>query len=195
MSDIEFIVSFSALLCGLLLANVANNVGDALRARKDLPVGFVPWAINFYISTAVINSFLILSDVQETLPLEVVSLTTTLLSILPYIVVSRLLYPEHKEKWASVEDYYIANRKMILCIMLIPGCTFAFSQFYYPLGRPSQEIAFILAVGIAPVIATLGLLLFTEKRRLHRIGFGFLIAHRTALLILTALIQAGYLSL
>ncbi|MEL7317094.1 MAG: hypothetical protein AAFN04_00480 [Pseudomonadota bacterium] len=190
MTDIEFIVSFTALLCGLLLANVANNIADALRARKDLPIGFVPWAINFYISAAVITSFMLLADIQETFPLEVVSLTTSLMAILPYIVVSRLLYPEHIEKWASVEDYYIANRKLILGIMLIPSFTFAFSQFYYPLGRPVKEIAFVLGVVIGPIIATLSLLILTEKPRWHRIGFGFLVAHRVAILALTAILNS-----
>lgn len=36
MTDVEIAVSFFALLGGLLLANVANNIADALRARRDL---------------------------------------------------------------------------------------------------------------------------------------------------------------
>ncbi len=190
MTDIEFIVSFTALLCGLLLANVANNIADALRARKDLPIGFVPWAINLFISAAVINSFILLADIKDTFPLEVVSLATLLLTILPYIVVSRLLYPEHSEKWTSVEDYYIANRKLILGIMLIPSCTFAFSQLYYPLGRPPAEIGLVLGVVIAPVIATLVFLILTAKPRWHRIGFGFLVVHRVAILTFTAILNS-----
>ena len=38
MTDIEIAVSFFALLSGLLLANIANNMADALRARRDMPI-------------------------------------------------------------------------------------------------------------------------------------------------------------
>ena len=182
MTDVEIAVSFVALLGGLLLANVANNMADALRARRDLPIGFVPWAINFYISAAVINAFVLFSLADETFSFDVIQLTALLASLMPYIMVSRLLYPEHKERWASVEDYYIANRKLILGLIVIAPTITVFSYARTDFGISlSEQIVFIL-VTFGPVIATLLLLMLTEKRQWHWAGWVFLIAHRISMM-------------
>ena len=90
MTDIEITVSFVALLGGLLLANVANNMADALRTRRDLPIGFVPWAINFYISAAVINTFALFLQADGPQSYDMFTLAATLAIFMPYIMVSRL---------------------------------------------------------------------------------------------------------
>jgi len=188
MTDIEIAVSFVALLGGLLLANVANNLADALRARRDLPIGFTPWAINFYISVAVINIFVLLSAADETFVFDMLSFVGLLVAFIPYIMVSRLLYPEHKDRWASVEDYYIANRKLILGIMLITQVVAIFSLvhggFYLDL-TISGIITRLLGL-YGPVILILLLLMLTDKRQWHWAGFGFLIAHRISIMTLIA---------
>ena len=184
MTDIEIAVSFLALLGGLLLANVANNMADALRARRDLPIGFVPWAINFYISAAVINIFVILSAADETFVFDMVSLVGLLAAFIPYIMVSRLLYPEHKDRWTSVEDYYIANRKLILGIMLITQVVAIFTLVHggFYLDMAIWEIIVRLLVLYGPVILTLLLLMLTDKRQWHWAGWSFLIVHRIAIM-------------
>jgi len=183
MTDIEIAVSFVALLGGLLLANVANNMADALRARRDLPIGFVPWAINFYISAAVIHVFVLFAEANETFSYDMLSLVGLLAAFMPYIMVSRLLYPEHKEHWASVEDYYIANRKLILGVMLIAPVVTILNYFHTDFGIALPELILGLVVSFGPVIVTLFLLMLTEKRKWHWAGFGFLIVHRIAMMI------------
>ena len=114
------------------MANVANNIGDALRSRRDLPIGFVPWAINFYISFAVIIQFASVAGVGADWSSFSTALVITLcLMILPYVTVSRMLYPEHKDRWASIEDYYIANRKLILGVMLVSPVSYAVGLIFY----------------------------------------------------------------
>ena len=182
MTDVEIAVSFFALLGGLLLANVANNMADALRARRDLPIGIVPWAINFYISAAVISTFALFSEADQTFSFDVIQLTALLVALMPYIMVSRLLYPEHEERWASVEDYYIANRKLILGLMVIAPTTTVFSFARTDFGISLSEQIFGILVWFGPVIVTLLLLMLTDKRKWHRAGWGFLIAHRISIM-------------
>ena len=188
MTDVEIAVSFFALLGGLLLANVANNMADALRARRDLPIGIVPWAINFYISAAVISTFALFSEADQTFSFDVIQLTALLVALMPYIMVSRLLYPEHEERWASVEDYYIANRKLILGLMLIPAVSYALSLTYYT----PELVAMgpILIFNSLPTIATLVAMIFVDKPQWHWVGWGFLILHRFALMIWLAVATA-----
>ena len=185
MTDIEFIVSFWILLSGLLLANIANNLADALRARRDLPIGFLPWAINFYIATSVISTLFLLSKADETLSLDMLVLIGLLAALGPYIIVSRLLYPEHKERWDSVEDYYLANRKLILGIMVIGPVVTIFNRFYIDNGLTISEKTLSVLGTLVPVVATFLLLMGTQKRHWHWAGFGFLIAHR--ILVMTAI--------
>jgi len=182
MTEIEIAVSFLALLGGLLLANVANNMADALRARRDLPIGFVPFAINFYITAAVINALVLFSEADETFSYDMLSLVLLLAAMMPYIMVSRLLYPEHEERWASVEGYYIANRKLILGLMVIAPIVTIFSFARIDFGISMSEKIFGILVSFGPVVATLLLLMLTEKRRWHRAGWGFLIIHRITMM-------------
>lgn len=182
MTDVEIAVSLVALLGGLLLANVANNLADALRARRDLPIGFVPWAINFYISAAVINTFVLFSEADETLSYDIIQLTTLFVGLMAYIMVSRLLYPQHEERWASVEDYYIANRKLILGLTLIAPAIAVVGVARTDFGISPSEQIFGILVSFGPVIVALALLMLTEKRQWHRAGWGFLIAHRISIM-------------
>jgi len=182
MTDVEIAVSFVALLGGLLLANVANNMADALRARRDLPIGFVPWAINFYISAAVINTLVLFSAAEETAIFDMLSLVGLLVALMPYIMVSRLLYPEHEARWASVEDYYIANRKLILGLMVIAPIVSVLSSARTDFGVSLSEKIFGILISFGPVIVTLLLLMLTDKRQWHWAGWGFLIAHRISIM-------------
>lgn len=182
MTDVEIAVSFLALLGGLLLANVANNMADALRARRDLRIGFVPWAINLYISAAVINTLVLFSAADETTIFDMLALVALLAALMPYIMVSRLLYPEHNERWASVEDYYIANRKLILGLMVIAPIVMTLSLARTDLGISMSEKFFNILLSFGPVVATLLLLMLTEKRQWHWAGWGFLIMHRITIM-------------
>lgn len=186
MTDIELAVSFVALLCGLLLANVANNLADALRSRHDLPIGFVPWAINFYITVAVINLFSSVAGVDfDWSSFGTPMIINLCLVAMPYVMVSRLLYPEYKDRWASIEEYYLANRKLILGLMLVPPISYALSLTYY---TPELVVTGpILLLNSAPTIAIFVALLFAEQPKWHRVGWGFLAAHRVALMVWLAL--------
>lgn len=187
MTDIEFVVSFVALLGGLLLANVANNLADALRSRRDLPIGFVPWAINFYISAGFVTGFTLFWAGRDTLSFDMLTLISQLAVFGPYIMASRLLYPEHKDRWASVEEYYIANRKLILGVLLIAPSVFGFNILTYEVDASMSERVFNTLVAVVPVVATLVLLMLTENRRWHWAGWGFLTVHRIASMIWLAI--------
>ena len=182
MTDIELAVSFVALLCGLILANVANNLADALRSRRDLPIGFVPWAINFYISIAVINMFASVAGVSfDWSSFGTPMIINLCLIAMPYVMVSRLLYPEHKDRWGSIEEYYLANRLLIIGIMLVPPVSYALSLLYYT--PELVETGPILLLNTLPVVATLIALIFVKDLKWHWAGWGFLIIHRIAMTI------------
>ena len=182
MTDIEIIVSLVVLLGSLLLANIANNLADALRARRDLPIGFIPWAINFYLTAAFVTGLTIVWVGREAFAFDMIVFVSQLATWLPYIMVTRLLYPEHPDRWSSVEEYCIANRHLILGILLIGPTVFAFNVLYYDSPAPMAERVFAVGFGIVPVILTIGLLMLTEKRHWHWAGWGFLILHRIAVM-------------
>ena len=182
MTDIEFIVSFVAILIGLLLANVANNMADAVRARRDLPIGFVPWAISIYISAAAVSSYAIYHSSREGYKFDLLGLILALVTVLSYVFVSRLLYPEHKDRWASVEEYYLANRHLILGIMVVAPLTTILTFFYQVVDVPVLEVAAFMAVLYGLPALTMLLLMLTGKRQWHWAGWAFLIAHRSAVL-------------
>ncbi|RGP40550.1 hypothetical protein BPTFM16_00835 [Altererythrobacter insulae] len=188
MTDIEIIVSLVVLLGSLLLANIASNLADALRARRDLPIGFVPWAINFYLTGAFVTGLSLFWIGREAVVFDVVVFVSQLATWIPYIMVTRLLYPEHPDRWASVEEYYIANRHLILGILLIGPTIFAFNLLYYDGTGSMTERVFGVGLGIVPVIITIGLLMLTEKPKWHRAGWGFLITHRIVLMTWLAVV-------
>lgn len=187
MNDVEIAITLLAMIGGLLLANVANNMADALRARRDLPIGFVPWAINFYISAAIINTLGLMSTFDETWSSGVVFMVGLLAALMPYIMVSRLLYPEHKERWTSVEDYYIANRKMVLGLMVIAPVVSIINLAPTDLPISGLEKTIFLLVSYGPIIVTLILLMLTDKRKWHWAGWGFLLVHRIVMMSLLAI--------
>lgn len=182
MTDIEFMMSFAAILFGLLLANVANNMADALRARRDLPIGFVPWAISFYISASAVWTYAFYHGVREDIKFDIVIIALLLASVMSYIVVSRLLYPEHKDRWASVEGYYIGNRRLILGVMAIAPLTSILSLIYGLTQNPFLEVFYSSTIFGLPLLIMLTLML-TDKPQWHRAGWGFLIVHRVAMMV------------
>ena len=97
-----------------------------------------------------------------------------------------MLYPEHKERWASVEDYYIANRKLILGLIVIAPTITVFSYARTDFGISLSEQIFGILVTFGPVIVTLLLLMLTDKRQWHWAGWSFLIVHRIAIMTLVA---------
>ncbi len=189
MTDIEFMTSFGGILMALLVANVTNNMADAHRARRDLPIGFVPWAISFYLVGAVANTYAIYDAVADVIVFDVVTIIIAMATILPYIFLSRFLYPEHPEKWGSVEDYYLSNRIFILGLLAIAPLI-ASANFFYTAAVPLSEVIFTVSVLYAPVIATQFLLMLTEKRQWHWAGWSFLIIHRIGMLVWLAVATA-----
>ena len=190
MTDIEFVMSFAAILFGLLLANVANNMADAVRSRRDLPIGFVPWAINFYISASAVWAYAFYYNAREDIDFDIVSITLLLATVMAYIVVSRLLYPEHKDRWASVEDYYISNRRLILGVMAIAPLTSILSFFYGLTQFPFLEVLFYSSTIVGLPLLIMLTLMATDKPQWHRAGWGFLVLHRIAMMIWLAVTTA-----
>ncbi len=183
MNDIEFIISFVAVLYGLVLANVANNMADAVRARHDLPIGFIPWAISFYIASSAIVSYGLFYLGRQENQFDIASISALLVAILPYIFVSRLLYPEHKDRWNSVEDYYLANQKLILGVMAIAPFVSIFNLLYTIDDAHILELTINVFIFAGMPLLVMLALTQTDKLRWHQAGFGFLILHRIAMLI------------
>jgi len=189
MSDIEFTVSFVGILLALLVANVTNNMADAHRARRDLPIGFVPWAISFYLVAAVANAYALYDAVADDIVFDLVTIVIGMATILPYIFLSRFLYPEHPKKWASVEDYYLSNRVFILGLLAIAPLIGS-ANWFYTAAVPLSEILFVVSVLYVPVIATQVLLMLTAKRQWHWAGWSFLIFHRVGMMVWLAVSTA-----
>jgi len=183
MTDIEFVMSFVAILYGLLLANVANNMADAVRARRDLPIGFIPWAISFYLSASAVWTYAFYYGARKDIEFDIVSITLLLASVMSYIFVSRLLYPEHKDRWDSVEDYCIGNRRLILGVMAIAPFTSILSFFYGLTQFPFLEVLFYSSTIFGLPLLIWVMLMATDKPQWHRAGWGFLIAHRLAMMV------------
>lgn len=119
MSAFEYVFAFYGLLLGLAVANVVTGFADMWRERHMVAVGLCTPLIAVIVLLGVMNIWLRFWPYQDTdvlTPWQLISLVGV---AVPYIFVSRAMFPVGGGS-IGLEDHYLAHRKTLLIALALP---------------------------------------------------------------------------
>lgn len=172
MSGFEYLFTFYGLLLGLAIANVATGFADMWRSRADMGVGWTTPLLGLFILLAAAHQWVSFWGGRDTITMEPWNLLISIGVALPYIFVSRGMFPRQQDRWRSLEDYYVDHSRVLLGALIIPVMA---SLIYNAVrnGLPYEVGDFInLALRIGIPLA----LMLTRRPLAHRAGLGVLCA-------------------
>jgi hypothetical protein len=169
MSGFEFLFSFYSLLLGLAAANVATGLADMWRGRKETVIGISTILLGLLILLSAAQQWMSFWGAREALTMGPWEILVSIAMALPYVFVSRAMLPRENDKWASLEDYYLAHSRVLVGAILIPpvvSLTYNFARGNFP--DWSHAPYDLIRLGV-PV-----LLIFWQQRVVHRLGLAAL---------------------
>ena len=114
MGDFEFLAGFYGLLLGLIVAEVASRLADAIDERRERPIGLLSPLLAIVVM-ADITSFWMwvwFDRAHVTMGWQTVYLST-LLGIL-YFLAAALIFPRTLGRWASLDEHYWSRKRMVI---------------------------------------------------------------------------------
>jgi hypothetical protein len=165
MNGFEFPFSFYSLLLGLAIANVATGFADMWRGRRQTAIGTLGVLLGLLILFSAAQQWMSCWGARDVLTMGPWQILATIAIALPFVFISRAMLPRTEDGWSSWDDYYIAHRRVLLTVLLIPPLVsiwYNFAQGQVPDGWGALYRALQLGVPL--------LLIFWPMRIVHRIG-------------------------
>lgn len=120
MSGFESIFSFFGLLLGIAVANVAGGVADLWRARTETRPGICAPILGLVILLQVTRLWRSFWEARSEMTMTPGFLLLCIAIALPYIFVGQAMYPRAGEHWSRLDDYILANRKVLMGALALP---------------------------------------------------------------------------
>lgn len=166
MSGFEFLFSFFGLVLGIAVANVGIGFGKLWRARSAVRVGIcVPLLGVWLLSHAVLNWTGAWESLQD-IPIDATVFIISLAVALPYVVVSTVMFPDDADRYASLDEFYIAHARLVMVAMMIPTSA---GMVGYVMGGRVYSIQALLETFVVIYLVPL-VLLFWRNLWAHRVG-------------------------
>jgi hypothetical protein len=119
MSDVEYLFSFYGLLLGLAVANVATGFADIWRDRQAVAINVCVPLLALIVLFGGMNVWLVYWNTREAVSFDVWRLLSAAGVALPYVFVSRAMFPSADQKRA-LDEHYMEHRQAILLALAIP---------------------------------------------------------------------------
>lgn len=177
MTGFEFLFSFYGLLLGLAVANVAANLADMWRGRDEIVVGILPPLIGVLILLTASEQWLSFWGGRDALTMGAGTVVTSLCMALPYIFVSHAMFPYTPQKWPSLEEYCLENRRVLMGVLAIPPLVSTTANLVLSDAPTIAEFLPAFLIVQAPRLAILLLLAISGNRWVHRLGLTLLCLH------------------
>jgi hypothetical protein len=121
MGSFDYLFSFYGLLLGIAVANVAIGFADMWRNCEKIKVGTCPPLVASSVLFGGMNVWLQMWYARPFVTVDGIQMLTAALVSLPYVFVSRAIFPGAEEKpETSLEDHYLRHRKLILILLVVP---------------------------------------------------------------------------
>jgi hypothetical protein len=178
MNGFEFLFSFYSLLLGLAVANVATGFADIWRGRRETLVGTPTVLLGLLILFSAAQQWMSFWHGRDSLTMGPWQILVSIAVALPFVFISRAMLPREQDTWPSLDEYYMAHRRVLLAVLLIPplasisyNCALANfpdrSEVFYDVIRLGVPILLVLwprrlvqSVGLAALIINMVARLF-----------------------------------
>lgn len=152
MSDLEFLFSFYGLLLGLAVANVASGFGEMWRDREVRAVGICAPLLAAIVLFGCMNLWLAYWRIRDDAVVDAWRMLSAACVGLPYIFISRAMFPSESNRHITLEDHYYANRAAILIALAVSPIVSMTSTVAFGGGYQGWTIGWIALRIVGPLV-------------------------------------------
>lgn len=169
MSAFEYVFAFYSLVLGLAAAEVMSGFAEMWRDRRRIQIGISTPLMALCLMLGVMNAWISFWARREMLEVGGEIMVITVLTALPYVFVSRLLFPRAGES-ISLEEHFFQHRRLMLLGLVAPVIV---GRGYPLLTDGIYPTGFLGLYFAARTVVPL-LLIFIANRWANRIGLAVL---------------------
>lgn len=179
MNGLEFLFSFYSLLLGLAVANVATGFADIWRSRGQTKVGTHTALLGVLILFSAAQQWMSFWRGRDLLTMGPWQILICIAVALPFVFISRAMLPREQDTWQSLDDYYMAHRRVLLLVLLVPSvASILYNCALRIFPSPSEAPYYALRLGV-PI-----LLILWPSRLVQSMGLAILIFNMVARLFI-----------
>lgn len=119
MGDFEFLVGFFGLLLGLIVAEIASKLADAIDGHRERPIGLLTPLLTIVVLGDVTSFWMWVWSERShvTMGWQTVYLSTSLGIV--YYLSAALIYPRTAGRWKSLDEHYWLRKRWVIGGLLI----------------------------------------------------------------------------
>ena len=183
MSAFEFYFSFFGLLLGFSVAEVTSGLANALNARRRVRIGWLTPLLALVILLDIASFWMFAWANREHVTIGWDTMFGGLVVAVTYYLAASLLFPRERDEWASLDEHYWAQKRMVLGGVATANIVLlGFTLFNFP---PSSGDWVFVAWQLGYFVPLTALLISTrEKADLALLAFmvGYYLAAATGIL-------------
>jgi hypothetical protein len=177
VGDFEFLTGFVGVLLGLVIAQVATKLAEAMDEHRERPIGLLTLFLAAFVLCDVPGFWLWIWSIRDVISVSWRSVFVSTALAITYYLAAALTFPRVPSRWASYDEHYWARKRLViggvLAVNLVvlgfllarrlpSGSDFWF--YFYQLGYFLPIIALLFTRRRLPDVALLGwLLLYIAK--------------------------------
>jgi hypothetical protein len=119
MSNFEFVFSLFGLMLGLSMTEVMSGLSRTLKARKRVRIGWLTPLLGLLLIVDLLSFWVGAWDNREVIPVTFTSMLYGAGVACIYYLAASLVFPERAEDWSDLDEYYFANKRLVIGGVLI----------------------------------------------------------------------------
>jgi MFS family permease len=161
MNDFEFLAGFFGVLLGLIIAQVAGKLAEAIDEHRERPVGLLTSLLAAFVLCDVTGFWLWIWSARTVITVSWPSVFLSTALAIIYYLAAALMFPRVAARWASYDEHYWARKRLVLGGILVVNMLTLAGQLARRLPELNDLWFYPYQLGyFLPLIA----LLFTRRR-------------------------------
>ncbi len=119
MTDFEGLFALFTLLFGLIIAELALKLADAIDSRADRPMGILTPALAFLVLTDVTSFWLFTWAARNALKVNWHTVFAGVLLAIIYFLAASLVFPRTTRGWTHLDEHYWSRKRLVAGGMLL----------------------------------------------------------------------------
>ena len=118
MDDFEFLAGFFGVLLGLVIAQIATKLAEAIDDHQERPLGLLTSLLAAFVLCDVTGFWLYIWSARDIITVSWLSVFICTGLAITYFLAVALIFPRSPGRWASYDAHYWARKRLVLGGML-----------------------------------------------------------------------------
>ena len=114
MSEFDFAFTLYSLLLGLALAEVLSGLGQAVKARKRVRIGYLTPLLATFVMVDLSSFWTTAWSFRDHVSVNYLTMMAMLAFIGAYYLAASLVFPDLPEGRTSLDEHYWANKRLVV---------------------------------------------------------------------------------